>query len=101
VNGHISLSKRREDLVDSVVADVHQHVCIGGEHDSIDPLIPGLVRDMHVDRFTAIVVFEGSLVRHRCNTIIMKLEPSSLSIGLDNSKVISIVQITRMDQDSV
>jgi hypothetical protein len=91
VNGCISHGKRREDLVGSVDADIHQHVCIGGAHDSLHLLIPRLVRDIHFDWITTIIIFEDPLVRDRHDMIIVKLEPSSHSIGLDNSKMVSIV----------
>jgi hypothetical protein len=90
VDGCISLGKRREDLVGSVVADIHQHVCIGGAHDSLHLLILRLARDIHFDWITTIIIFEDPLVRHRHDMIIAKLEPSSLPIGLDNSKIVSV-----------
>jgi hypothetical protein len=91
VKGCISHGQRREDLVSSVVADIYQHVCIGGAHDSPHLLIPRLVRDIHADWITTIIIFEDPLVRHRRDTIIVKLEPSSRSIGLDDSKIVSVV----------
>jgi hypothetical protein len=64
-------------------------------------LVPRLDRGIPVGRFATIVIFEDLLVCHGRNAIIVKLEPSSLSIGLDKSKVVSAVQIARVDEDAV
>jgi len=101
VSGCISLGEWCKDIVNSAFADVHQHVRIREALDGPELLIPRLNRGIPVGRFATIVIFMDLLVRHGCNTIIIKLEPSSLSIGLDKSKVVSAVQIARVDEDAM
>jgi len=97
VNRCISLGEWRKYIVNSAFADVHQHVRICEALDGPELLIPRLDRGIPVGGFATIVIFMDLLVRHWRNAIIVKLEPSSLSIGLDKSKVVSAVQITRVD----
>jgi hypothetical protein len=91
VNGGISLGEWREDFVDSALADVHQHVRIREALDSPDLLILCLDGGISISRFATIVIFVDLLVRYGRDTIIVKLEPSSFSIGLDKSKIVPAV----------
>lgn len=94
VNRCISLGEWCEDFVDSALADVHQHVRIREALDGPELLIPRLDRGIPIGRFATIVIFEDLLVCYGCDAIIVILEPSGLSIGLDKSEVVSAVQIT-------
>ena len=101
MNGCISLGEWREDIVDSALADVHQHVRIREALDGPNLLSPCLDRSITVGRFATIVIFKDFLVCHGCNAIIVKLKPSGFSIGLNQSEIVSAVQIARVDEDAV
>lgn len=101
MNGCIGLGEWCKDIVNSGFANVHQHVRIREALDGPQLLIPRLNRGIPVGRFATIVIFKDLLVRHGRNTIIVILEPFSLSIGFDKSKVVSAVQIARVDEDAM
>ena len=97
----ISLGEWCEDIVNSALADVHQHVRIREALDGSELLIPRLDRGIPVGRFATIVIFKDLLVRHGSNAIIIILEPFSLPIRLDKSKVVSAMQIARVNEDAM
>ena len=101
VNRCISLGEWCKDVVNSAFTDIDQHVRIREALDGPELLIPRLNRGIPISRFATIVIFKDLLVRHGRNTIIVILEPFSLSIGFDKSKVMSAVQIARVNEDTM
>jgi hypothetical protein len=57
--------------------------------------------DQSIEHFSTIVVLEDLLVGDGCHTVVVKLEPPAVGLGLDKRKVVTAVQIARMDEDAV
>jgi hypothetical protein len=54
-----------------------------------------------VEHISTVVVLQDLLVGDRGNTIVIELEPSSVFLGFDQGEVVSTVEITRVDQDTM
>ena len=58
-------------------------------------------RDQAIERLTTIVLLKDLSVSDGGNSIVIELEPSSLPIRFDESEVVTAVQITRVNQDTM
>ena len=54
-----------------------------------------------VQGFATIVLLQHFAISHRSYTVIVKLEPPRVAIGLNKSKVVSAVHVTGMHQDAM
>lgn len=54
-------------------------------------------RNQSVDHFSSVIVLQDLLVGHGGYSIVVKLVPPSIGFGLDEGKVVSPVQVSRVD----
>lgn len=100
MRGRILLCEGWQHFIDLALADIDQHVRIG------EPLHrPCLVslkswRDT-IQRLTTIILLQHLTVSHRRHPIVVKLEPSGLVIRLDESEVVTAMEITRVDEHTM
>lgn len=97
MRGCVLLGEGWQHLIDLALADINQHVRIR------EPLHrPCLIslKSGHnaVQCLATIVLFQYFTVSHRRHPIVVELEPSSLVIRLDESEVVTAVEITRVDE---
>lgn len=96
----IMLFKRLQNLVFIAFPDIHQHVGIG-EFLHRSRLLLTLVGSQAVYDITSIVVLQYLSIGNRGHTVIVILEPSTFLVRFDERKVMTTVQITGMDQDTI
>ena len=93
-------SKRFQNVVDSLITYIDQHVGIC-ESLHRSRLLPLVGSDKAVVQIATVIVLCDLLVSDRYDPIVIVLEPPAVLLGLDQSKVVTTVQITRMDEHSV
>ena len=93
MRGSIIISERCQDVIDRCVTDVHQHVgvCKPLHRPNLIPLCLG---DNAIQRLSTVVLLQNLPIRHRCHTIVVEFKPPGLPIRLDESKVVSTVEVT-------
>lgn len=91
---------RCKNVVDAGFAHIYQHVCVGKSLHSPNLIALHGRRDS-IERLATIVLFENLAVSYRCYPVIIKLQPACLAIWLDESKVVSAVQIPRVHKNTV
>jgi hypothetical protein len=64
-------------------------------------LIPLQCRWNTIENFTPIVLLEHLTVSHRCDSVIIKLEPPTRSIRLDTSEVVPAMEIPRVNKHAM
>jgi hypothetical protein len=64
-------------------------------------LIPLQCRWNAIENFTTIILLEHLAVSHRCDSVIIKLEPPTRSIGFDASEVVPAVKISRVNKHAM
>jgi hypothetical protein len=96
----VFLLEGSEHLVNSGLSNVHQHVRIGEPLHSANR---GTLqcRGYTIDSLSAIVLFEDFLISHRCDPVIIKLEPSRLSVRFDQGKIMATMQVPGVHQDTM
>ena len=96
----IFLGERRQDFINSCVADVHQHVGVR-EPLHCPNLVPLCLRDNTVQRLSTIVLLQNFPVCHRCHPIVVEFEPPGFPIWFDKSEVVSTVEVTGVHEHTV
>lgn len=91
---------RSQDLVDSALTDVHKHVsvCKTLHRAHLVPLHGG---NKTIEGFTAVILFQDLPISYWRNTIVVEFEPPCLAIGLDQSEVVTTMEVTRVNEDTV
>lgn len=100
VSGCVVFSEWCENFIDSRLPNVYQHVSIGkpfhGSH-----LIALRWRQKTIQSLSTIILLEDFFIGHGCNSIIVKLQPPSIPIGLDESEIVATMQVSRVDENPV
>lgn len=92
--------ERCQYLVDRNLANVHQHVSVRETLHGANLIALQRLWNA-VQRFATIVLLQHFAISHRSHTIIVELEPSRVAIWLYQSKVVSTIHVTGMDQDTM
>ncbi len=93
---------RLEHLVDVAFANVDEHVGVGEAlHGAHGRTGADLCCGMAVGDFAAEVVFEHLLLGDGRDAVVVELEPVAISLGLEQGKVVTAVQVARVDEDAV
>jgi hypothetical protein len=54
-----------------------------------------------IENFSPVILFENLAVGHRCDSVIVKLEPPGGSIRFDASEVVTPMEIPRVNEHTV
>jgi hypothetical protein len=90
---------RRQHKIRLRLTDIDQHIRIR------EPLHRAYLSTLRggqstMQRLATKVLFRHLLIRHRCHAVVIELEPARLPVGLDVRKVVTAVQVTRVDEDA-
>ena len=96
----INFSERRKYRIHLGLPDIDQHVGVG-ELLQRTCLCPLVRRNQAIKYVATVVVLEHLFIRHRRYPIIVEFEPPAILLRLDQSKVMTAVQITRVHEDAV
>jgi len=99
----IVLGERLEDVVDRTLPDVDEHVGVGeplGRSSRVVVVVPRLVSSWG-RKLSSVVVLENLLVGNRSDSVVVVLEPLSILLGLDESEIVTAVEISSVNEDSV
>ena len=103
VVGHIGWPDRLQHLVHHRLAHVHKHVSIREAlHRTNGRRGAGMaVYTAGRHHLTTKVVFQHLLERGGCNAIVVKFEPVAVGLRFDQSKVMTTVQVARVNKHAM
>lgn len=97
----VVLREWRKNLVDGYFPNIYQHVGICEPLHCSNLIALWCWDTIQTQGFSSIILFENFLIRHRCHSVIVELEPSGVTVGFDESEVMATVQVARVDQDTM
>lgn len=96
----VLLGERSEDIIDCRITNVNQRARVG-EALHRSNLIALLNARERADGFAAIVFLKNFLVCDWCDAVIIVLKPSRIAVRLDECEVLSAMEISRVDKDTM
>ena len=91
---------RRQGLINRALANIHQHIrvrkALHGAH-----LVPLHRRYKAIEGLATVILFQDLTIGHGSHAIVVELEPPCLAIGLDQSEVVTTMEVSRVDENTV